>query len=88
MATVVDYPLTHQGVRNLDNPVRPSQSRVNVGPDERSLSKLGGAVLVGVGAGQGGLIGLTLAAIGGSLIYRGMTGHCSAYAAMGVNTAR
>jgi len=33
------------------------------------------------------LAGLAEAATGGSLIYRGLTGHCSMYAALGVSTA-
>ena len=30
---------------------------------------------------------MALAALGSSLVYRGATGHCAAYGAMGVNTA-
>ena len=30
--------------------------------------------------------GLALAAVGGSLLYRGLSGHCSLYAALGVST--
>jgi uncharacterized membrane protein len=87
MAQAQRYQMTHQGVRDLDRPVRPP-SRVNVGPNERAASTVGGAVLAGLGMGRGGLLGLLLAAAGGALVYRGMTGHCSAYAAAGVNTAR
>jgi len=86
MAEVMRYPMTHQGVRDLDNPIRPS--RVNVGSSERLVSAAGGALLAGFGLGRGGLAGLLLAALGGALVYRGVTGHCSAYAAVGVNTAR
>ncbi len=62
-------------------------SSVNVGPNERALSSIGGALIAGLGVGRGGLAGLALAALGGALIYRGATGHCSAYAATGINTA-
>jgi uncharacterized membrane protein len=86
MAQVQQYQTNRQGVRDLDRPVR-SPSRVNVGPNERAASTLGGALLAGFGAGRGGLLGLLVAAAGGALVYRGMTGHCSAYAAAGVNTA-
>lgn len=88
MAEATQYQMTHQGVRDLDNPIRPGRGRVNVGPNERAASVLGGAILAGLGAGRGTLPGLLLAALGGALVYRGVTGHCSAYAAAGVNTAR
>ncbi len=86
MTTGTSYPLTHQGVRDLDNPIR--RSGVNVGPTERTASALGGAVLAGFGMWRGGVAGLLLAAAGGALFYRGVTGHCYAYAAAGINTAR
>lgn len=88
MASATQFPMTHQGVRDLDNPVRPASKKVNVGPNERMASSLGGAVLAGAGVGQGGLMGLALAVLGASLIYRGQTGHCSLYSATGVNTAK
>ena len=90
MATTMNFETTRTGVRDLDHPVRPDSGRVNVGPTERALSSLGGAVLAGLGVGSGrlaGLAGLALAALGGALIYRGSTGHCTLYAAAGVNTA-
>jgi uncharacterized membrane protein len=88
MTETVHYPMTHQGVRDLNNPIRPGRSRVNVGPTERAVSNLGGALLAGFGLGRGGVAGLALAAVGGALVYRGATGHCHAYAAAGVSTAR
>ena len=86
------FPMTHQGVRDLDNPIRPGRGRsqhsgVNVGGTERAVSKLGGAVLAGLGVGRGWLFGLALAALGGALVYRGMSGHCYAYEAAGIDTA-
>jgi uncharacterized membrane protein len=88
MVGTMNYPMTRQGVRDLDNPIRPNSSGVNVGPDERAASTLAGAVLAGIGLGRGGLVGLLFAAAGGALAYRGVTGHCSAYATAGINTAR
>jgi uncharacterized membrane protein len=83
----VDYQMTHQGVRDLDNPIR--RHRVNVGPDERALSTLGGAALAGFALGVGGFWEIMLGAAAGTcLIYRGLTGHCSGYAAAGINTAK
>lgn len=89
MADATTYPLTRQGVRDLDQPSRSNGNAVvNVGPNERSLSTVGGAVLAGFGLTHANGWGLLLAAVGGSLIYRGVTGHCTAYAAAGINTAR
>ncbi|QDU22429.1 YgaP-like transmembrane domain [Urbifossiella limnaea] len=83
----VNYPMTRQGVRDLDHPVRPSTGGgVNVGPAERAASALGGALLAGLGIGKGGATGLAMAAVGAALAYRGYSGHCSAYSALGVDT--
>lgn len=61
---------------------------VNVGDAERWASVLGGGALAAYGLTRGSLGGLALAALGGALVYRGATGHCSAYAALHVNTAQ
>jgi uncharacterized membrane protein len=37
---------------------------------------------------RGSASGVVLALIGGSLVYRGTTGHCSTYQAMGIDTAQ
>src|SRR5436309_5065174 len=60
---------------------------VNVGDIERLLSVAGGGLLAAVGLRQGSVAGLGLAALGGSLVYRGVTGHCPMYSALGANTA-
>ncbi|WP_020474632.1 YgaP family membrane protein [Zavarzinella formosa] len=85
MAATTEYSMTKQQVRDLDQP--PHDTEVNVGPDERALSTVGGAVLAGFGVGIGGMAGCLLATVGGAIAYRGVTGHCSAYAAAGVSTA-
>lgn len=85
---VEHYQMTHQGVRDLNSPVRPRPAKVNVGSAERTASSVGGAVLAGLGLGKGGVAGLVLAALGAGLIYRGQTGHCALYAATGTNTNR
>jgi len=59
----------------------------NVGAVERMISAFGGAGLVAYGLSRGSWTGLGLAALGGSLLYRGFSGHCMAYQALGVNTA-
>ena len=60
---------------------------VNVGTVERGLSVAAGAVLAVYGLKQRSLPGLCAAAAGGALIYRGATGHCHAYEALGINSA-
>jgi uncharacterized membrane protein len=60
---------------------------INVGHMERQLSMLGGTVLAVYGLLNRSLTGLTLAALGGALIWRGSTGHCQLYAALGHNSA-
>jgi len=64
-----------------------SSTCVNVGHAERELSMIGGSILAVCGLLRGSLSGLALAAVGGALIYRGHTGHCQLYAALGQNTA-
>lgn len=66
---------------------RQQSTEVNVGANERILSAVGGGVLVAYGLSRRSLPGLALAAIGGSLLYRGATGHCYAYEALNINTA-
>jgi uncharacterized membrane protein len=61
--------------------------RINVGDTERLLSILGGAALSLFGLSRRSLGGLGLAAVGGSLIYRGTTGDCPYYRSLGVSTA-
>lgn len=89
MAEVIEYPMTHQGVRNLDQPRRVRKnSWVNVGRTERVYSGIGGAALLAYGAMRGGFLGMLMDVAGGLFMYRAVTGHCGAYATLGVNTAR
>lgn len=60
---------------------------VNVGGFERALSVAGGGLLTALGTARGGLSGLGLVALGGGLLYRGATGHCEAYRALGIDTS-
>src|SRR5262245_53321361 len=60
---------------------------VNVGQTERLLSLLGGTGLAAFGLCRRSYGGLALAALGGSLIYRGVTGHCPLFGVLGVSTA-
>jgi uncharacterized membrane protein len=62
-------------------------SKVNVGDIERLATLLGGSTLALYGLSRRSLGGLTLALIGGALLYRGGSGHSVVYQALGVNTA-
>jgi uncharacterized membrane protein len=61
---------------------------VNVGKGERWGSIIGGAALVACGLKRRSLGGTALALLGGGLLYRGTTGHCRLYQALGMSTAR
>lgn len=67
-------------------PADMTSHRVNVGEAERLASVMGGGVLALLGLTRGGLIGSALALGGGALVYRGITGHCEAYHALGMDT--
>ncbi|MGI8995695.1 MAG: SRPBCC family protein [Pyrinomonadaceae bacterium] len=60
---------------------------VNVGESERYISAIGGGALALYGLTRGSLAGVALALVGGGLLYRGVTGHCDVYEALGVRTA-
>lgn len=64
-----------------------SGKEINVAEPERWLSAVGGTGMVVYGLKTRGLLGLALGAIGGALVYRGVTGHCAGYSAMDINTA-
>ncbi len=79
----------------METPARPvrdtgsaaSRPHVNVGEMERWASLLGGGLLAAWGLSRRNWTGLALAAVGGSLMVRGATGHCAGYSALGVSTA-
>jgi uncharacterized membrane protein len=49
---------------------------------------VGGGALTILGITKGGLGGLVLAVLGGSLVWRGVSGHCNVYEALGINTSK
>lgn len=67
---------------DIYEPPRPQ----NVSDTERWASALGGSALVLLGLKRGSLMGLLAGLAGGSLVYRGWTGHCHMYEALGINT--
>lgn len=62
--------------------------RINVGQTERWLSMVAGGALAAYGFRRRALPGGTAALAGAALLYRGATGHCDVYQALGVNRAR
>jgi uncharacterized membrane protein len=60
---------------------------INVGGDERTLSIVGGTVLAALGLSRRSIPGTILALVGGGLIYRGVTGKCEVYRALGRDTS-
>jgi uncharacterized membrane protein len=62
-------------------------SSQNVGTPERWASGIAGGALALFGLARRSLFGGVLAAIGGSLAYRAVTGHCPVYETLGIDTA-
>lgn len=96
--TTMSFPMTRQGVRNLDEvrePILPvsggrasaQPSAVNVGTGERMASAVGGGALVAYGLTRGTGLGLALSLVGAALFFRGLTGHCDLYHALGKDTS-
>ncbi len=59
----------------------------NLNETERVASLIGGGTLVAWGLARRKWDGLAMAGIGGVLLYRGFTGHCDVYQALGISTA-
>lgn len=60
---------------------------INVGSIERWGSLVAGGVLAGIGLSQGTKKGAALALVGGALMFRGATGFCPVYSALGMDTS-
>lgn len=69
--------------RDLDAPPAPR----NVDELERAASLAGGAYLAWKGVGRDSMMGLALMGLGSFLMYRGATGTCHVYGALGASTA-
>lgn len=64
-----------------------NKEEINVGDMERVGSALLGAALIGAGLKKGTPVGFMMAIGGGSLLYRGMSGHCALYSKLDLSTA-
>jgi len=63
------------------------ENTVNVDETERLVSAIGGGAILLTTANLRSLRGLVATVMGASLIYRGVTGHCSCYSLLGIKTS-
>jgi uncharacterized membrane protein len=81
-----------EGARSPSVRPRPGKSlrritgRVNVSDTERMASAVAGAAAIFFALSRKNKRGVGLAALGSYLIYRGVSGHCTAYKALGMST--
>lgn len=79
--------------RNQTNKTESSSNSggVNISEVERWGSSIGGGALAVFGLTRlltrGSVTGAVLALVGGALVYRGTTGHCTMYQALGIDTS-
>ncbi len=92
---MIDFGLTTVGedVTRLGSgrpqPPRGTRREANIGAGERAAFALGGGIMAATGIGlaleRRSWGGLVLAAAGGVLTYRGLSGHCPVYTALGMH---
>jgi uncharacterized membrane protein len=80
-----DLASTRAATRGAAQSARP-EGFVNVGQTERRVSTIAGGALAVFGLSRGSLPGLLLAGLGGAMVFRGLSGHCHAYKALGIDT--
>ena len=90
MTTLNDiHPLGQQApdrlVEPLEAPREYGRRDTNLGTTERTLSAAAGVFLALAGLSRRSLGGVALAAVGGGLIYRGVSGWCHLYEALGID---
>jgi uncharacterized membrane protein len=79
-----DIQLTNQPIQRSAG----SAGDINIGYSERMAGAIGGPLLALFGLTRGTPGGVLLAAGGGYLLYRSITGHCAIYQAAGITTTR
>jgi uncharacterized membrane protein len=84
-----DDTYTYRGRRRQSGhePAGGSWGIQNVGDTERAISVAAGVGMATIGLLRGRWDGWLLAAAGAGLVWRGYTGHCQCYAALGIDTA-
>src|ERR1043165_421918 len=63
------------------------ETTINVNNPERWFSVVAGGARGGSGRPRRSIAGLVVAGVGGGLVWRGATGHCHVYEAMGLSSA-
>ena len=66
---------------------REGSAHQNVGESERIVSVAAGSIAALLGLRRRSLPGLLIAATGGAMVYRGLTGHCPTYELLDIDTA-
>ncbi|MGN6367256.1 MAG: SRPBCC family protein [Phycisphaerae bacterium] len=69
-----------------DQPQQAKPFSTNVGADERAVSIAAGSIVTLMGLARSGLPRLLFTGLGGAMLYRGISGQCSMYKALGINT--
>ena len=70
----------------MDNILSRAEEK-NVNDPERWISVIAGSALAAYGLKMRSLPGLVLSGVGGMLVWRGATGHCMVYEALGISSA-
>ena len=74
-------------MESSEHTVSSSSSATNVGSPERWFSVVAGTAIAAYGLARRSRLGLTLAGLGGALVWRGATGRCPVYGTIGISTA-
>lgn len=74
-----------QSITNSSSP-KTCSAAINVGSIERWAFAIGGGAVAAYGLKKRSAGGLLLTALGAGLLYRGVSGHCELYNALGINT--
>jgi uncharacterized membrane protein len=62
------------------------EQQVNVGQSERAVSVAAGSILAMLGVSRRSIPGLLIAGVGAAMVQRGLSGHCSVYSKLGLDT--
>lgn len=68
--------------------IRSRAGEINLNQPERWLSVVAGSALAAYGLKRRSITGFVLATIGGGLLWRGATGHCAVYEALGIDSTK
>ena len=89
MAGTIQEAMKQAGITGAQSAGQQQQGAgdVNLSGIERYASAIGGGALAIYGLTRGTPLGFVLGLVGGALVYRGATGHCHMYEALGINTS-